>query len=85
MRTHQSLGLTPIFENSSLKFVTLTLSDSRNEEPVSTLNCEFTQRFVKLTVESLEGHYIPSKGVLKICRASENAEIDTKIASVILP
>ncbi|KAI7975636.1 hypothetical protein EIK77_003991 [Talaromyces pinophilus] len=86
-RHHLVLGLgrTLMSEDSSLKFVTLTLSDNRNEEQVSTLICELTQRFVKLAVESLEGHYVVSKGVPKICRVSENAEMDTKIAQAILP
>ena len=80
------LGRTLASEDSTRKFVTLTLDDLEVDlEYAAEITSKLIKRVAELPVESLETNYAATMGMLHICRVCENSAMNRMAAQKILP
>lgn len=79
------VGRTLASEDSTRKFMTLALDSSeRDPEQTADLITELVWRVIKSPVENLETNYVVTRGVLQICRISENSAMNRIVAQKIV-
>ncbi|ESZ93011.1 lovastatin nonaketide synthase [Sclerotinia borealis F-4128] len=78
------LGRTLMSEDSTRKFVTVSLDQNDRREQTASLISELLQRTIDSSVENMENNYVVTDGKIHICRVSENVEMDRTIAQALL-
>ncbi|KAF2962695.1 hypothetical protein GQX73_g10878 [Xylaria multiplex] len=80
------LGRVLMSEDSALKFATLSLSPlERDTSKITQAIYDIARRIVLSSVDSTENNYIITNGEVCVCRITEHMDLDTKVATAILP